>query len=324
MRSLTGLRALSPPPGGASIAIGTFDGVHVGHRALIQEAVAGARELGATPVVVTWDRHPAATLAPSRVPPLLTTAERRAELIEGCGVGVLAVLAFDAGFSRWPPERFVAEVLVEGLGARAVYVGRGWRFGHRAAGDVDLLAALGSSAGFRTEAVDLVEVRGEVVSSTRVRSAIAAGELEDAASMLGRFFDLDGTVLRGDARGRALGFPTANLAIDPALVHPPRGVYAGRARIRAEPGWHRAAINVGVNPTFARRPDGADSIEVHLMDWSGDLYGTVLRVEFWTRLRDELTFQGPEGLIEQMRRDLDDVIDAVPAGALARNRRDGR
>jgi riboflavin kinase/FMN adenylyltransferase len=197
----------------------------------------------------------------------------------------------------------VQRVLVDGLAARHVFVGRGWRFGHKAAGDVSLLDELGSEANFEVTGVDLATYEGERVSSRRVRSAIADGDVELATALLGRPFDVDGIVEHGDDRGAALGFPTANLAVDPALARPPRGVYAGRGR--ATGAWHPAATNVGFNPTFGGDESNPLRIETFLLDFAGDLYEQVVRVEFWARLRDEETFDGPEELIAQMKADVE-------------------
>jgi riboflavin kinase/FMN adenylyltransferase len=304
VKTLVGRDALAAPERGSAVTIGTFDGVHVGHRALIARTLDAAREQDLESVVVTWDRHPAATLRPDAVPLLLTTPERKVELIEECGVDVLAILPFDLELSSWPPERFVEDVLVSGLGAHAVVVGDGWRFGHKAAGDVELLRRMGSEIGFSVEALALAEVAGGPASSTRAREAIAAGDMELARAVLGRPFDVDGEVVRGDDRGEALGFPTANVAIDEAYAHPPTGVYAGRAIHDEE--IHAAAINVGVNPTFGGDEAGIrPRIEAYLLDFAGDLYGRTLRVEFHKRLRDELKFDSVEGLIDQIARDVE-------------------
>ena len=295
-----GLAQLGPPPGGSAVTIGTFDGVHLGHRALIAATVAEARRLGVTPALVTWDRHPAATLRPEAVPPSLTTLGRKVELIAQAGIGVLALLAFDDELSSWPPERFVDEVLVAGLGARAVLVGRGWRFGHRAAGDVELLCSLGAQRGFSARAVDLIEGPGGPVSSSRIRAALAAGDLATARALMGRPYEIEGVVIPGDGRGAGLGYPTANLAVDPALARPPLGIYAGRARARGA--FHPAAISIGVNPTFAS--GGGVRVEAYLLDFSGDLYGCDLRLELWARLRAELRFDSVAALTQQMARDV--------------------
>lgn len=304
MKALVGHDALAPPERGSAVTIGTFDGVHVGHRALMARTLDEAGARGLASVVVTWDRHPAATLRPGAVPPLLTTPERKVALIEECGVDILAILPFDKELSSWPPERFVEQVLVAGLGVRAVVVGEGWRFGHRAAGDVDLLRRLGEQMDFSVDALQLSEVAGGPASSTRAREAVRAGDMELARAVLGRPFDLDGEVVPGDDRGAALGFPTANIAIDEAYAHPPIGVYAGRA-IHGEE-IYPAAVNVGVNPTFGGDEAGIPPrIEAYLLDFSGDLYGRTLRIEFHKRLRDERKFDSPDDLIEQITRDVE-------------------
>jgi riboflavin kinase / FMN adenylyltransferase len=303
MKVTYGRDALEAPESGAGVTIGTFDGVHLGHRTLIAATISAARERNVPACVVTWDRHPFETLRPSSAPPLITSPERKLELLAGTGIARVAVLPFDSEFASWPPEKFVLDVLVKGLGARVVIVGDGWRFGHRAAGDVPLLARLGREFGFDAHALDLRPDAGEPVSSSRVRTAVAGGDLDTAHLLLGRPFDIDGEVVRGDARGKDLGFPTANIAPDPALVRPPRGVYACRARF--EESWFAAAVNVGVNPTFG----GAAPvrIEAYLLGFDGDLYGRTIRIEFLRRLRDEHRFDSADALIEQMRRDVDET-----------------
>lgn len=294
------MHALEPPESGSVVTIGTFDGVHLGHRALIARAVSTARALNVPACAVTWDRHPLATLRPEAAPPLLTSPERRLELLEDTGLDAVAVLPFDSDFASWPPEKFVLDVLVKGLAARSVVVGDGWRFGRRAAGDVALLERLGRDLGFDAAGIDLRAADGEAVSSSRIRAAVAGGDVETAASLLGRPFDLDGEVIRGEARGKELGFPTANMAPDPSLVRPSRGVYACRARV--EGSWFKAAVNVGVNPTFG---EGAPlRVEAYLLDFSGDLYGSVVRIEFLERLRDERRFDSVDALVQQMGRDV--------------------
>jgi riboflavin kinase / FMN adenylyltransferase len=303
VKRLVGLNALEPAPTGSAVTVGTFDGLHLGHRALVARTLEAAKG-GLSSTVLTWDRHPFSTLRPDRVPPLLSSQRRKVELIEGAGVDVCAVLAFDKELSMWPPERFAAEVIAAGLGARQVVVGEGWRFGHRAAGDVDLLRRLGEQLNFEVDAVRLASAEGEVVSSTRVRAAVTAGDMELAGTLLGRRFDIDGEVVKGAARGVALGYPTANLDVHPALACPARGVYAGRALTSGQ--WHAAAINVGVNPTFGGDESSTPiQIEAFLLDFDGDLYGTELRVEFWRRLRDEVRFESVDELVAQIARDVE-------------------
>jgi riboflavin kinase/FMN adenylyltransferase len=272
----------------------------VGHRALITCTRNEGERRGIPAAVVTWDRHPAETLRPDRVPPLLCTPERKVKLLEETGVDVLSVLAFDKELSTWPPQRFVDRVLVTGLRARSVIVGAGWRFGHRAVGDAELLRTLGSARGF-----DVTEVAGGPASSSRVRAAVGAGDLELAARLLGRPFEVQGKVVHGHHRGKALGYPTANLVPVPGLLYPPRGVYAGEAHLGGQ--RRQAAINVGVNPTFANAGENPLRVEAYLLDFDGDLYGQVLRVAFHRRLREERTFSSVEDLVDQMGRDVEET-----------------
>jgi riboflavin kinase/FMN adenylyltransferase len=297
---LVGIDALEPPDAGTAVTIGTFDGVHLGHRALIAQTIGEAKQRGLASGVLTWDRHPAATLRPDAVPPMLSSPERKIELLRETGPDLIAVLPFDVPLSQRPPESFVQDVLVKGLGARLVLVGAGWRFGKGRAGTVELLEELGRDLGFEARGVDLEEVSGEAASSSRVRKAVTSGDLALAERLLGRPFDLDGVVEHGDSRGAGLGFPTANLAIDPTIAAPPVGVYAGRARVGDS--WFPAATNVGVNPTFGGAP--APRIESYLIGFDGDLYGRTLRVEFWDRLRDEERFESPAALVKQIERDV--------------------
>jgi riboflavin kinase/FMN adenylyltransferase len=300
LRTLIGLDALVAPERGSSVAIGTFDGVHVGHRALIARMLRDATERGVTSAVLTWDRHPSVTLRPGSEPPLLTTLERKVELIGSLGVELVAVLGFDEELARWPPERFAHDVLARRLGARSVWVGEGWRFGHRAAGDVALLQTLGSRLGFEAYGLGLTDVAGGPASSSRARAAVASGDLELARALLGRPFDIQGRVVPGDRRGRALGYPTANLLIEDELVYPPLGVYAGESVVDGR--RHKAAINVGTNPTFG--DSAAPRIEVYLLDFDTDIYGRMLRVAFFRRLRDERRFDSVAELAAQMARDV--------------------
>jgi len=305
-----GIDTLGPQPGGAAVTVGTFDGVHLGHRALVARTIDEARSFGGTSVLVTWDRHPLETLRPGSEPKVLTTPERKAELIEDTGIDTLVVLPFDEAFSKWSPERFVIDVLVR-LGARAVIVGEGWRFGHKAAGTTELLEKMGAEHGFQAEALTLAGVEGESVSSTRIRSAIAQGDMISAHTLLARPFDVDGIVLRGDRRGTELGFPTANLKLDRSIAHPPRGVYAGRAVVEAGI-TYTAAINVGVNPQFGGDPATTPwRVEAYLLDFDSDLYDQRLRVELHERLRDELKFESVDALVEQMARDVDHTRDLM-------------
>jgi riboflavin kinase/FMN adenylyltransferase len=307
MEQLVGVESLAPPPKGTSVTIGTFDGVHLGHRSLIARAAAHAHDHGARSAVITWDRHPSVVLRPDRVPALLTTPERKIELLGEAGIDIVAVLPFTKELSEWPPERFVDDVLVNGLGARFVSVGKNWRFGHKAKGNVALLTELGRANGFEVEEVELAANAGGVVSSSRLRRAVMDGNMRNASGMLGRPFDVDGTVVHGDDRGAGLGFPTANMVLEKGLAYPPRGVYACYASILpASDSRLLAAVNVGVNPTFGGQPGATPMrIEAYLLDFDGDLYGKRVRVQFVEGLRDEIAFLSPDELVAQMKKDVE-------------------
>jgi riboflavin kinase/FMN adenylyltransferase len=325
MKTFYGIGNLEPPANGSVITIGTFDGVHLGHRALIARAIGEAASRNASSAVLTWDRHPVATLRPDKAPALLCSPERKVEILSECGQDVLAVLPFDDELSQWSAERFVEDVLVKGLGARAIVVGENWRFGKGAAGNVELLTKMGSGLGFEVVGMKLEESGAEPVSSSRIRRLIAEGDLDGAAALLGRRFDLDGVVVHGDDRGKSLGFPTANVALPPGVAHPPRGVYAGRARVGGDAtmlppeegdpaprGWYRAAVNIGVNPTFGGDPDVHPArVEAYLLDLDADIYGAELRVELWSRMRDEEKFDDVDALIAQMHKDVEATRELV-------------
>lgn len=291
-----------------AVAVGNFDGVHRGHRALVASAVADARSRGGTAVALTFDPHPSRVLAPERAPLSLTTLEQKAELLAGLGVDVLAVIPFDWELSREEPERFAEVVLGRALGARLVAVGTSFRFGRGRAGDPALLASLGARLGFVTRIVEPVHHEGAPISSSRVREALARGAVEAAAAMLGRAHCVDGLVVRGDERGRGLGFPTANVESRNEIVAC-SGVYACWAEGRAGfPARHAAVVNIGHRPTFGGRPLG---IEVHLLGFSGDLYGRELRVSFVRRLREERRFPSPAALVEQIEKDAAEARSAL-------------
>jgi riboflavin kinase/FMN adenylyltransferase len=287
------------PDGGSVVTVGYFDGVHVGHQAVIRQTVKTAARRGLRSVALTFDRHPREVLTPGDIPQLLTTLRRKAELIEALGVDVLAVMEFDEVVSRWPPERFVDKVLGRGLGIRHAVVGANFTFGHKAAGTAEVLAELGKARGFDVESAPLTELDGRAVSSTSIRRALAEGDLTWPRRALGRRYAVEGTVVPGAGRGRDLGFPTANLRTPARILLPGRGVYAGRAHADGE--WWTAAINVGINPTFGEEPL---HVEAFLLDFEGDLQGRVLGVEFWERLRDELRFDDARALALQMEEDV--------------------
>jgi riboflavin kinase/FMN adenylyltransferase len=309
-----GLDATPPDLGRTVVTIGMYDGVHRGHQHLIGTAVARARALGRPALLLTFDPHPSEVVRPGSHPAILTSADRKAELVAELGVDAMCVLPFTHEFSRLPPGEFTHTVLVERLYATQVVVGRNFTYGHRAAGTVETLTAEGRRFGFGVEGVDLTSVGsapdlsgdGEVtISSTYIRACVAAGDMASAALALGRPHRVDGVVVRGDRRGRELGYPTANVESPAHTAVPADGVYAGHLVLRDPTGAsrsrHPAAISVGSNPTFsgARR-----TVEAHLLDFAGDLYGEHVGVEFVERLRPMLTFSGVPELLAAMGEDV--------------------
>jgi riboflavin kinase/FMN adenylyltransferase len=285
----------------ASVAsIGFFDGVHRGHRAIIARAVDHARTQGWRSVVVTFDRHPLQIVRPDSVPPLLMTTDRRAKTLSETGVDLVVVLTFDERLRMLSPEAFVEQVLRSSLDARHLIVGHNFRFGHRAAGDVALLEQIGRHEGFGVDGVDLVAIDGEPVSSTRIRTALAAGDVAAAARLLGQPFTIDGRVVHGDHRGHGLGYPTANLAVGDGCVIPATGVYAGMLTHpdgRVLP----AVTSIGTNPHF----DGTTvRVESYVLDFEEDLYGLDVAVDLRHRLRDQQRFPDTDGLIAAMTGDV--------------------
>jgi riboflavin kinase/FMN adenylyltransferase len=274
------------------VAVGEFDGVHLGHR----EVIAGAD------TVLTFEPHPRAVVAPDATPKLLTPLQVKADLIAGLGVRELVVIRFDRAFAALSPQEFVDRVLVEQLGAHTVSVGENFRFGRTATGDVEMLRR---QAAFETRVAKLVEVDGEIVSSTHIRGLVLAGDVEKASRFLGSPFQLRGTVVSGDRRGRELGFPTANLVPDNALVYPGNGVYACRAAVELDGEWHwwAAATSIGVRPTFVT--GRGVLIETYILGFEGDIYDAELRLAFLARLRGERRFESVDALVEQMHRDVE-------------------
>jgi riboflavin kinase / FMN adenylyltransferase len=286
---ITRLEDVEQRTDGRSVAVGTFDGVHLGHRKVIEGSDS----------VLTFDPHPVSVVAPQHTPKLLTPPRRKAELIEALGVQELIVIPFDADFASRTADEFVDDVLVGALGATRVAIGENFRFGHKAQGDPRLLAA---DERFATVVHPLLEVDGEIVSSSHIRGLVLAGEVAQATELLGAPFQLRGEVVHGDQRGRELGFPTANLIPDEALVCPGHGVYACLAY--EDPARPRpAAVSIGVRPTF--QTGRGELIEAYILDFDGDLYGRELRLDFLARLRGERRFQTAEALIEQMHSDVE-------------------
>jgi riboflavin kinase / FMN adenylyltransferase len=302
--------------GSSVVTIGVFDGVHRGHQRIVARAAEIGAQLRMPVVVVTFDPHPDEVVRPGSHPPFLATSRRRAQLLAGLGVDAVCVLPFTYEFSQLGPDEFIRAVLVERLHAAAVVVGANFRFGHRAAGDAALLAELGEKYEFTAEGVPLLADGGVTISSSGIRELLAAGDVASAARDLGRPHRVEGVVVRGQQRGRSLGFPTANLETPPHTAIPADGIYAGwLASLDADGGeaerWP-AAISVGTNPTF----DGRErSVEAYALDRDDlDLYGAHVAVDFGTRLRGMVRFDSVGDLIEQMRRDADAARAATAAG----------
>jgi riboflavin kinase/FMN adenylyltransferase len=299
------IRHPSPCPEGPSVVtIGAYDGVHLGHLALLGEVRRRAAQLGAASAVVTFDRHPATVVRPESAPRLLCDLDQKLELLERAGVDRTLVVRFDAERSRESAEDFVREVLVGCLSARAVVVGADFHFGHARRGNLKLLSAMGRELGFEVVGVSLVSRGSEPVSSTRIRRLVAAGEVEEAASLLGRDYEVRGQVVPGDRRaGAELGFPTANVAVPPEVLVPGDGIYAGWFEVPGQ-GCHPAAVYVGRRPTFYGA-DAPATLEAYLIGFSGDLYGDRARVRFVRRIRSDQAFGSAGELAAQMSRDID-------------------
>jgi riboflavin kinase/FMN adenylyltransferase len=299
----------------SAVSIGFFDGVHRGHREIIGRAHDHAARHGMRSVVVTFDRHPLQIVRPDKVPPLLMTTARRARTLAGLGVDVVVVLPFDERLRMLTAETFIARVLRGSLDARHVVVGNNFRFGHGAAGDVDLLTRVGERDGFTVDGVDLLTADGVQISSTRIRDALGEGDVVLAARLLGRPFGIDGTVVHGDHRGRDLGYPTANLQIDDQVVVPAAGVYAG---VLTHPDGRElsAVTSIGTNPTF----NGATlRVETYVLDFDEDLYGLDVMVDLRRFLRGQERFDDVAALVAAMDDDVRrarqvDVEDALQDG----------
>ncbi len=314
MRIVHGFHALPLPEEASVVTVGFFDGVHLGHRSVIDTTVSRARDLDIPSIGITFDRHPREILTPGSEPRLLTTVDRKAGLIEASGLDVLVVLEFTPAFSRIPAEDFVRDVLVRGVHARHAAMGANFTFGFKAAGTVATLPEMGAPFRLTAEGVPLFDLDGRTVSSSSIRDALAAGDLTWPAEALGRRFVLDGEVTSGHGRGRGLGFPTANLRTWPRLLLPGQGIYAGVAELHGR--RYRTAIDVGTNPTFGVEPL---HVEAFLLDFEGDeIQGEPLAIEFWERLRDEIRYDSIDELIAAIADDVDRTRAIVPDDQLGR------
>lgn len=290
------------PTGGKKccLAVGFFDGVHLGHQQIIRQALADARQHDALAVVVTFDRHPNAVVAPDKVPPLIYSPTQKWRALESLGVENVRLMTFDKPFSEQSPEEFIRNLVREFGKIHSICVGANFVFGHRRRGNVALLRKLGAEWNFHVHGLAAVALDGEIVSSTRLRQKIQGGELDVASQMLGRPYSIAGPVIAGDRLGRRLGFPTANLDVT-GLVLPPDGVYAGCVKWNGH--FYRAALNIGCRPTVAPGPPRR-RVEVHLLDFDGDLYGAELEVEVGEKLRAEQKFASLDELRAQIARDV--------------------
>jgi riboflavin kinase/FMN adenylyltransferase len=300
MRTARTVAELEPVARKTCVALGFFDGVHLGHQQIIRQTIADARQHEALALVITFDRHPNTVVAPTRVPPLIYSLPQKLRQIELMGVDALLLLHFDKAFSQQTGEEFMRS-LARGLGQiRSICVGASFTFGHKRSGNVELLRKLGSELNFNVHGMAAVSLDGKIISSTRIREAIATGNLDSASQMLGRAYSLNGAVVRGDGLGRQLGFPTANLDTT-GLVLPPNGVYAVRAELPE--GSQRAVLNIGNRPTL-QNPKPRLQVEAHLLDFSGDLYGKHIEIVFVDRLRDERQFASLGELRDQIAKDI--------------------
>jgi riboflavin kinase/FMN adenylyltransferase len=281
------------------LTLGVFDGLHLGHQLIMRAVVERARATNAIPTVITFDPHPRAVLHPVSAPPLLQTFDQKLEAFGVLGIEQAIVIRFDAEFAQIRAEEFLREVVRERLQAKEVYLGRGFAFGRNREGNIELLKAVSEQLGFHADEVAEVRLRGQRISSSRIRELLAEGRVNLARRMLGRPYGVEGRVVRGDERGRTLGFPTANVQPQNRVI-PRHGVYVTATLIEGT--WRRSVTNVGTRPTF--ESDAAPSVETHVMNWQGDLYGDVVRVRFLHRLRAERKFASVAQLKTQIEQDV--------------------
>lgn len=305
------------PPGiprdrGTVATVGTFDGVHLGHWRVLQEIGRRAEESGRRSVLVTFDPHPLRIVRPEHAPPLLTTPLEKKEILAESGLDYAVFISFTRELSTYEPRRFVEEVLVGRVGAEELVIGHDHGFGRDRSGDSDTLVSIGAELGFTVDVVSPVAAEGQTISSSRVRRAIREGRLGEAWSCLGRPYSFRGIVVRGDGRGRDLGFPTANLRVgERDKLLPPEGIYAVRAVLRT--GTYVGALHLGPRPTFQGSPP---TIELHLLSFDQDIYGEEVRVDCIEHLRDILPFGSVSALVEQMRHDVEAAWKAVDAAGV--------
>ncbi|HSB32546.1 MAG TPA: bifunctional riboflavin kinase/FAD synthetase [Candidatus Sulfobium mesophilum] len=292
------------------LTLGNFDGLHIGHQELVRMIISRAKEVGALSMVVTFRPHPLKILAPEKCPPLISIYEEKIRLFEKLGIDVLVKIPFTVEFSTMSPEDFVRDILCGILGASEIFVGYNYRFGKGREGDIRKLRSLGEKYGFAVREVTQVAVDGEVISSTKIRTLIKEGDVEHAAKLLGRAYAIAGIVVRGDGRGKGLGFPTANIAPKHALV-PPDGVYAVRLLVREK--VYDGIANIGLRPTFNKK---TLAIEVNIFNFNEDIYGEDISLYFIKKLRDEKKFKGADALVTQIQSDIEiarEILASHPA-----------
>jgi riboflavin kinase/FMN adenylyltransferase len=299
MQVFRGIQAIERKLKNPAITIGNFDGVHKGHQTLFLRVKQWAEELNGESVVVTFDPHPLEVLFPQKAPSFITSHRQKLDLIASCGIDAAIVIPFDHEFARMSAREFVEIVLVEKIGTRAIVVGHDYRFGHSREGDIPFLKQLGEQYGFEVEIISGIKMNDTVVSSTTIRQMIMNGNIKEANKLLGRYFQVSGTVIAGRKRGASLGFPTANIRMPP-LTSPRTGVYVVEAEVDGK--RYGGAANLGYNPTFG---DADLSLEAHLFDFDRDIYGEPITIRFIDRLRDERRFSSPDELALQIRKDVD-------------------
>jgi riboflavin kinase/FMN adenylyltransferase len=299
MKIIWGIENFIKPETPVYIGLGNFDGVHLGHKELFTQLITRAQENNGQSVGLIFEPHPSRILNPSRAPRLLLTVEGKAEILSSLGLDVLIYTPFSKELSRCLPEEFVESFIINKLMAKEVFVGFNYSFGHKGVGTPGLLSELGEKYNFKVTVIPPVKVNGEVVSSTLIRKALDAGDIKKAYSMLGYYPFIEGQVVQGEKRGAAIGFPTANLQVSPAVNIPSSGVYVARAVVNGMS--YKAAVNIGKKPTF--HDDFPVSIEAHLINFDQQIYGEKLKLHFLDRIRGEKKFSGIEELKEQIKKD---------------------
>jgi len=305
MLLITDLRKITERFTNSVLTLGNFDGIHLGHQELVRMVIGRAREIGGQSIVVTFRPHPLKVLAPEKCPPLISIYEEKIGLFEKLGIDVLVKIPFSLQFAEMTPREFVKGVLCDTLGAKDIFVGYNYRFGKGREGTTQMLKQMGREFGFKVHEVEQISLDGEVISSTKIRQLLKDGEVEHAARFLGRPYAITGIVIKGESRGKILGFPTANIASKHSIV-PANGVYA--VRLLARERCHDGIVNIGVRPTFDTR---SLAIEAHVFSFNEDLYGEEITLFFIRKLREERKFETVEKLIEQISKDIETAKEVL-------------